>query len=381
MSYRKNRNSIGNIISPKIKSPHTPNRNTQLNKTFQLNKLKTLLSINDAKIKEIKGRRQYFSSFHLINENDKYKAIEKKIQNKILNISMLILKDTKFDSDITGTVKPFKPKIKSNKNLEFNSFKIAKANKSTHIHRPSMHLPRPSRFSSNLAHFKDIVNEKNRKIKRIHNLYDSFGEDESDKDIEKSNYGLNPRSIFIDSYDMLMLISASFCLFYIPYRLARTKMIINNNEHFVLFMIYFSEIIFIIDLIFGFFRWFYNNEFKLVSNKYMIITNYLYGDFFFDLIMAIPFYSIFKFKNYEKSQFDSIYNENHFVLKILICFKAFKIFKVNKDKNNRVVYFFNRKFAKNYYIERVYQITNFVIIILSVFNKNLLIFIYLHYIS
>ena len=118
MSYRKNRNSIGNIISPKIKSPHTPNRNTQLNKTFQLNKLKTLLSINDAKIKEIKGRRQYFSSFHLINENDKYKAIEKKIQNKILNISMLILKDTKFDSDITGTVKPFKPKIKSNKNLE-----------------------------------------------------------------------------------------------------------------------------------------------------------------------------------------------------------------------------------------------------------------------
>ena len=381
MSYRKNRNSIGNIISPKNKSLYTPNRNTQLNKTFQLNKLKTLLSINDAKIKEIKGRRQYFSSFHLINENDKYKAIEKKIQNKILNISMLILKDTKFDSDITGTVKPFKPKIKSNKNLEFNSFKIVKENKSTHIHRPSMRLPRPSLFSNNVAHFKDIVNEKNRKIKRIHNLYDSFGEDESDKDIEKSNYGLNPRSIFIDSYDMLMLISASFCLFYIPYRLARTKMIINNNEHFVLFMIYFSEIIFIIDLIFGFFRWFYNNEFKLVSNKYMIITNYLYGDFFFDLIMAIPFYSIFKFKNYEKSQFDSIYNESHFVLKILICFKAFKIFKVNKDKNNRVVYFFNRKFAKNYYIERVYQITNFVIIILSVFNLFISFHIYMAQLS
>ena len=381
MSYRKNRNSIGNIISPKNKSLYTPNRHTQLNKTFQLNKLKTLLSINDAKIKEIKGRRQHFSSFHLINENDKYKAIEKKIQNKILNISMLILKDTKFDSDITGTVKPFKPKIKSNKNLEFNSFKIAKANKSTHIHRPSMRLPRPSLFLSNLAHFKEIVNEKNRKIKRIHNLYDSFGEDESDKDIEKSNYGLNPRSIFIDSYDMLMLISASFCLFYIPYRLARTKMIINNNEHFVLFMIYFSEIIFIIDLIFGFFRWFYNNEFKLVSNKYMIITNYLYGDFFFDLIMAIPFYSIFKFKNYEKSQFDSIYNESHFVLKILICFKAFKIFKVNKDKNNRVVYFFNRKFAKNYYIERVYQITNFVIIILSVFNLFISFHIYMAQLS
>ena len=265
MSYRKDINS--NMYTPKNKSLFSPKRNTQLNKTFQLKKLKMLLSINDAKIKEIKGRKQHFSSFHLINENDKYKAIEKKIQNKILNISKLILKDIKFDSDITETVKSSKPKIKSNKNLELNPFNIVKSNKSTQIHRQSVRFPSASHFSNNLAHFKEIFNEKYRKIKRIHNLYDSFGEDESDKDIEKSNYGLNPRTVFIDSYDLLILISTTFCLFYIPYRLAKTKMIINNNEHFVLFMIYFSEIIFIIDLIFGFFRWFYNNEFKLVSNK------------------------------------------------------------------------------------------------------------------
>ena len=380
MSLRKNRISIGNIYTPKNKNYFSPKRNSQLNKTFQLKKLKALLSIDDAKIKEIK-RKKHLSSFHLINENDKYKALEKKIQNKILDISMLILNDCKFKSDISETVKPFKPKGKSNKNLEINSFKINEINRSSNIFRQSIKLPRSSRYLNNAVHFKEIINEKSRKLKRIHNLYDSFYEDESDKDTEINNYGLNPKSIFIDSYDMIILICASFCLFYIPYRLARTKMIINNNEHFVLFMIYFSEFIFIIDLIFGFFRWFYNNEFKLVSNSYMIITNYLYGDFFFDLIMAIPFYSLFKFKEANKTQFDSVYEENHFILKILICFKAFKIFKLNKIKNNRVVYFFNRKFAKNYYLERVYQITNFIIIVLSVFNLFISFHIYMAQLS
>ena len=133
-------------------------------------------------------------------------------------------------------------------------------------------------------------------------------------------------------------------------------------------MIDFSEIIYIIDLIFGFFRWFYNNEFKLISNKYAIISNYFYGDFLFDLIMAVPYFTIFRFQNGAKQEFYGLYNESHFLLKILICFKAFKIFKINKIKNNRVFYFFNRKFAKNYYLERIYQMANFIIIILSIFN-------------
>ena len=34
-------------------------------------------------------------------------------------------------------------------------------------------------------------------------------------------------------------------------------------------MLEFSEIIYFLDLLFGFFRWFYNNEFKLVNNGYM----------------------------------------------------------------------------------------------------------------
>ena len=64
---------------------------------------------------------------------------------------------------------------------------------------------------------------------------------------------------------------------------------------------------------------------KLVSNSYMIITHYLYGDFFFDLIMAIPFYTLLRYKDKAENIYDAKYNEKYFLLKILVCFKAFKI--------------------------------------------------------
>ena len=331
-----------------------------LSKTVRLKKLKTLLSLNDEKILEIKGLKKR-SNFHLIGENEQYKVIEKKIQNKIINISMSIIDNYKVDVDIEGTNVPRKNRSKSISNIQSKFHSKIKSPKFTGIRRSHIHnFP-------NTKIYKQILYEKNRRIKRIHKVHDSFGEDESDKDMEQTDYGLNPRSIFIDIYDMLFLISVEFCLFYIPYRLAKTKMVIYNDEYSVLFMIYFSEIIYIIDLIFGFFRWYYNIEFTLISNRNMIISNYIYGNFFSDLIMAIPFYSILKFKALEIEKND-IYNENNIFLKILICIKSFKIIKVNNAKNNRIIYFLYQQFSKFYYLEKIYQIFHFIIIVSSVFN-------------
>jgi hypothetical protein len=142
--------------------------------------------------------------------------------------------------------------------------------------------------------FKEQIIEKSRKIIITKNLYDSMGEDESDENIEEESYGLSPESITIDIFDCLLLISSLFCLFYLPLRLSKTKFNINSDEYLVLFMIFFSEIIYIFDLILGFFRWYYNNELKLVKNNKMILKNYLYGNFFIDLIAAIPFYTILR---------------------------------------------------------------------------------------
>ena len=191
-----------------------------------------------------------------------------------------MLEDCKFYSELTeihsknskkplGDKKDFTQKNCNNKSPK-------------HIIRPCItNSHQPPKY----IQIEHIANEINRKIKRIQNLYDSFGEDESDKEKEEENCGLNPKSIFIDIYDIFC---SGFCLFYMPYRLAKTKMVINNDEYFIIAMVNFSEIIYIIDLLFGFFRWFYNNEFKLVSVTYMVIRNYLSNNFIFDLIMAIP---------------------------------------------------------------------------------------------
>ena len=104
---------------------------------------------------------------------------------------------------------------------------------------------------------KEQQMEKIRKITRKKVLYDSIAEDESDENVEEDGSGLNPESIFIDIFDCLLFISSLFSLFYIPYRLAKTKLNIQDNEYIVLILIYITEIIYIFDLIFGFFRWYY----------------------------------------------------------------------------------------------------------------------------
>ena len=318
MRTAKTRCSVDLTQFKALKNKHNINHNHNNNKLketalstqkiIQLKKLREFLSIDDKKILEIKGKKK-LSTFHLIDESDKYKQIQKNLQNTILDLSIKMIKDFKFDPGLTEIRRrPFKKKHKSKKDTKINDNKNFGGSPKNKI-RPSLKI---SRHSQKMTQIKQIANEINRKIKRIHNLYDSFGEDESDKDKEQGNYGLNPRSIFMDIYDIFLFFSSGFCLVYLPYRLAKTKLVFNSDEHFVFYLIYFSEIIYIIDVIFGFFRWFYNNEFKLISSMRSITLNYLSGNFVLDLIMAIPFYSILKLKETEKYEYNIAYNEKNF---------------------------------------------------------------------
>ena len=344
----------------------TPKKERQINKSFQMKKIEKLVFLNNEKITDIKDKRR-FSSFQLIGEDSQYKQIERQLQNTILNISAQIIQEENIQPDMDEKRVKNRKKRGSVKSIFNSNKKLLTSGIDDNSH--------------NLTYFKEIIKEKSRRLKKINKLYDSSAEDESDKDMLSSNYGLNPKSIFIDVYDIIILISILFYLLYIPIKLAKNKMIINNDEYFVLFIIYFSELICILDLIISFFRWFYNNEFKLINDSYLIFNHYFYGYFLFDLIMAVPFYSIYKYKYQEKSDYNLLYDDKNYILKIVICLKAFKIFKLNQSKNNRLVYFFNRKFAKIYYMERIYQIIQLLFMIISMLNLFICFHIYLAEIS
>ena len=371
MSFAKIRRSVDNIELNFRRQNQIilPEKNKFSRKSFQTKKLKTLLSLYDAQVTENKNKRKS-SIFHLIGEEDKFKQIEKNIQNRILKMSMTIIGNSKMDE-----LKRQKTKKRQKSKVDIHPFAPGSNQNGT----PKNKLKHSfiKKRSHKLESIKKFVYERNRKLKKIRKLRDSSGEDESEKEKEQGDYGINPRSSFINVFDFLLLLSSGFCLFYLPYRLATGNMIIKNNEYLILFLIDLSEILYVLDLIFGFFRWFYNNEFKMVTNMYMIISNYFSSDFTLDLIMAIPYYTILRFQKIVKYDYKTIYNESHTLLKILVCFKAFKIFKLIKVKNNRVVYFINRKLSKNYVVEGIYQMVNFMIITLSMFNFIICLHIYM----
>ena len=317
------------------------------------------------------------TSTHAQKETN-YKVIEKNIQNKILDISMEIFENKKSVIESNITNKSFKKEKSSKKKsskklmLKLTSFKERNRTKSITKNRTSQKsLSIKSHDGSTFMIFKEMQNEKIRKISKKNVLYDSMAEDESDENIEEDGNGLNPESLFIDIFDCLLLISSFFCLFYMPYCLAKNKLNIENNDYAILSMIHFSEIIYLLDLIFGFFRWYYNNELKYVKNNYMIFKNYLFGNFLMDLIEAIPFFTILKYIYLNKEdnfQHVILFNENHLVIKIFTCFKALKIFKINDRKNNRAIQYLNKKFSDNYLSERIYQISNFALETISVLH-------------
>ena len=198
-----------------------------------------------------------------------YKLIEKNIQNKIMDMSMEIFENKKGIINSKLSDDSFKKKDKksnrhSSKKMAFLSLKDKnkKSRSNNLLLKTSFQqsLSIKSHDTSAFLLFKEQQIDKIRKITKKKVLYDSLAEDESDENMEEDGHGLNPQSLFIDIFDCLLLLSSFYCLFYIPFRLAKDKLIIEDNEYIILSLIYFSEIIYLFDLIFGFFRWYYNNE-------------------------------------------------------------------------------------------------------------------------
>jgi len=200
--------------------------------------------------------------------------------------------------------------------------------------------------------------ERARNIYRIKPLYDSFDDDESDKDEERNEGGsLHPNSSIIFFLDFFLFLSSIYCLFYIPLRMARDNCFCGEDSKFNKIILYLADVIYIFDFCISFFRGYYNYQLKLILNNNKIVAHYIKSDGIFDFLEAIPLYTYTEFlclKAKEVNQcFSYSMSNSLIVLKTLTNLKIFKVLKVrNKQKNVTFNYLFDL-FSENYFLEKL----------------------------
>ena len=208
---------------------------------------------------------------------------------------------------------------------------------------------------------KEKLLDRFRKMNRVKNLCDSNDDDESEEE-EEDEFVINPETNIIAVFDFFII------YFFLYYFVATTiylcieKCFCSTNENitFTEVMLFLNDVICIIDLFLSFFRSYYNYNYKLVKSKKLIIEYYLKYDFFFDLLCAIPIFSITKYNCSKKGFQEKCYKyempKNYVLLKILSLLKSTKVKKILGHKKNQAIERFIELISDNYVIERVFII-------------------------
>ena len=217
-------------------------------------------------------------------------------------------------------------------------------------------LSRISRYSKD-NNVNNKYEERFRKLFTCNNLYDSLDDDENE-DPEKSNiYYIAPNSIACIIIDSFIFVASILSLIYIPIFLA--SIFTNCKVKFfsgINFIYIFIELVYLLDLVTGFFKAYYNFEEVLIVKKRFMMINYLRGSFIIDLIEAIPFFIILNSgqENCDREDcFNYAFTDNiRYSLLILQILKVLKLYKnsalkmIDKflSKNNFYSYFIYKFF-------------------------------------
>ena len=202
--------------------------------------------------------------------------------------------------------------------------------------------------------------KKYRKIKITKNLSDSSEEEseENDENIKLELY-ISSESHFILFFDIILALCTFYVLFHFPINRAERKnyVIKENKINAILNII--TEVIYILDLCIGFFRSYYDFEYKKVIDTNKIIINYLTGDFFMDLLEALPSYMICKYYYYKNTGINIELSGFEIFLTILQILKSFKMLKVLNVKSNRAFEILHDKISKSFYFENLFNLLIF----------------------
>ena len=210
--------------------------------------------------------------------------------------------------------------------------------------------------------------ERHRILQRKKYVYDSL-DDEEYEEIEENNFYFEPDSIFIYTLDFIIFFTSFIELFYFPFYLAESFFYTGFSAKDILF--YFTDIIFILDLIIGFFKAYYNFDEFLIKKSSSIIKNYAQNWFILDFLCCIPFYTILKsFKN--KTIHNNYYLKSYFDYKgdnlyyILVLIKITKIFKVLSS--NIFFKLIKNQLMKNSFINDWGNVLKYIFLFIAILN-------------
>ena len=381
---KKQKNSLDNPLKIKastLKKNFSYNQNNKniitynnyspQNHSFELLKTSTKCFLKYNISKKITKKSSLNSQRHSFLQNLNINLIENNIKSAINNMKIEIEKKEKE----MKTYNTIFPKIKYNKlasspNLILYSFK--KKNKKTNknlqtsfteeLRNSDLNLSfqnkylikRNNSFDYNDLSKKKILKKIKQKIFKPHSN-DSLNttnneEDESDNKENIKGFSFNPNSNFIFIFDLILIFATIFSFIFIPLSIAKNKDI-REKEHFIKeIMNYLIDIIFLFDFIISFFRGYYNLEMIVVRNNKRIFYNYIKNYFIFDFIESIPIYTIYK--NFTKlNNKNYAYNVND-IHSLLLFIKPFKILKIIRKKQNKVLEDFYLYLSENYYLSK-----------------------------
>ena len=202
---------------------------------------------------------------------------------------------------------------------------------------------------------------KHRRLFRIKNLYDSNDDDESEEEIEDI-YVINPETNIIILYDFLIIAFFVYNFIVSTFSLCILECFcqIDSNISYSDYILFINDLLYISDLILSFFRGFYNFEYKLIKLNRIIVKHYLISDFIFDLLGAIPIFSISKFICLIGNKYSQCFKYempgNLIFLRLCSILKILKIKKIINNKKNKAMNKLLELFSENYTIENIIRI-------------------------
>ena len=362
----------------RLDSKKPKNRNSKNFVSNKMNNMKPTFSNMNPSLKKVNENKVKFNSklkdtrhavFLEPNQKDLKLPTMKQIKNAVATLIESKIEKTKKEleefnkneiSEILDQIpnyknakKNFSPltRISLSKNIEFDTSEKNILLKET--------IPLKEQIEIQKAIEEDRFQKKYRKLFLNKNLYDSLDDEEVIDQEDIYHFHIFPNSFVAYILDTLILIASFIELYYLPVYISLFispyKIYYNIISSTIFYII---DVIYIIDLITSFFRAFYNFEEVLIKKKTQICIHYVTGWFIFDLVEAIPFFTLLD-KNMEKSRkkflnsnedininnmFDFGLNNKFFGLTVIKLLKIFKTFS-----NNRVLNEFNRICDKNHF--------------------------------